>query len=39
LTLEIRTLHRITAFFIDKAVPNVDVNNSGSLGALTIKLV
>src|SRR5262249_18863837 len=30
LTLKIRTLYRIIAVFIDKAVPNVDVNNSGS---------
>jgi len=34
LTLEIPTPHRIIAIFIDKAAPNVDVNNSGSLGAL-----
>jgi hypothetical protein len=39
LTLEIWTLYRIIAVFIDKAVPNVDVNNSRSLGAAAIELV
>src|SRR5262249_13676633 len=39
LTLEIRTLHSKIAIFIDKAVPNVDLNNSGTLGALAIKLI
>src|SRR6516165_4021908 len=39
LTLEIRPLHSKIAIFIDKAVPNIDINNSGSLGPLAIKLV
>src|SRR5262249_26410764 len=38
LTLKIRPLHSKIAIFIDKAVPNIDINNSGSLGALAIKL-
>src|SRR5690242_21414544 len=39
LTFEVGTLHRITSLLVDKAVPDVDIDDAGFFGAPTIELV